>query len=77
MKTTIDIPANELRDAIRFTKAKTKREAILKVLDDFNRRKRIAELCKYGGTSESMMTSDELMKMRECAPTKPPRASSR
>ena len=27
MKTTVDIPENELKDAMRFTKAKTKREA--------------------------------------------------
>ncbi len=33
MKTTIDIPENELRDAIRFTKARTKREAVVKVLE--------------------------------------------
>lgn len=37
MKTTIDIPEKEMRDAIRFTKAKTKREAIVKVLEDFAR----------------------------------------
>ena len=43
MKTTIDIPENELREVMRFTKAKTKREAV-KVLEEFNRRRRMAEL---------------------------------
>jgi hypothetical protein len=32
MKTTVDIPEKELRDAIRFTKAKTKRDAVVRVL---------------------------------------------
>lgn len=61
MKTTIDIPENELRDAIRFTKAKTKREAVVRVIEEFNRRRRMAELVKYGGTfSDSFPTNDEI-----------------
>ena len=44
MKTTVDIPEDELEDAIRFTKAKTKREAIVGAIADFNRRMRMAEL---------------------------------
>jgi hypothetical protein len=50
MKTTVDIPEDELKDAMRFTKAKTKREAVVTVLIDFNRRRRMAELVKYSGT---------------------------
>jgi hypothetical protein len=61
MKTTIDIPENELRDAIRFTKAKTKREAVVKVLQEFNRRRRMAGLVKYAGTfSDAFPTNDEI-----------------
>ena len=46
---------------MRFTKAKTKREAIVKVLEDFNRRQRMAELVKYAGTfSDSFPTNDEI-----------------
>ena len=44
MKTTIDIPEAELHDAIRFTGAKTKREAIVTAVTDFNRRQRMAAL---------------------------------
>ena len=65
MKTTIDIPEKEMRDAIRFTKAKTKREAIVKVLEGFNRQKRMAELVKYSGTCKDMMSFEELMELRE------------
>ena len=61
MKTTIDIPDNELRDVMRFTRATTKREAIVKVLEEFNRRRRMAELVKYSGTfSDRFPTNDEI-----------------
>jgi Arc/MetJ family transcription regulator len=64
MKTTIDIPSDELRDAMRFTGAKTKREAVVTALRDFNRRRRLAALTKHVGTSETFMTHEELMKLR-------------
>jgi hypothetical protein len=61
MKTTVDIPEDELRDAMRFTKARTKREAVVKVLVDFNRRRRMAELIKYSGTfSDAFPTNEEI-----------------
>jgi Bacterial antitoxin of type II TA system, VapB len=61
MKTTIDIPENELRDAMRFTRATTKREAVVKVLEEFNRRQRMAELVKYAGTfSDQFPTNDAI-----------------
>jgi hypothetical protein len=61
MKTTIDIPDRELRDAMRFTKAKTKREAVVTVLEEFNRRRRMAELVKYAGTfGDSFPTNEQI-----------------
>jgi hypothetical protein len=61
MKTTVDIPENELRDAMRFTRAKTKREAVVKVLEEFNRRRRMAELVRYSGSfSDAFPTNDEI-----------------
>jgi hypothetical protein len=61
MKTTIDIPEDELRDAMRFTKAKTKREAVVKVLEEFNRRSRMSELVKYSGSfSDAFPTNDAI-----------------
>lgn len=64
MKTTIDIPDRELADAIRFTRARTKREAVVVALQDFNRRKRMAELVKHAGTCEDLVTVVELQKLR-------------
>ena len=59
MKTTVDIPEDELKDAMRFTKAKTKREAVVKILEDFNRRRRMAELVKYSGTFSDRFPTNE------------------
>ncbi len=64
MKTTVDIPKGELEDAIRFTKAKTKREAIVGAIADFNRRMRMAELARYAGTCTDLMTPEELQALR-------------
>jgi Arc/MetJ family transcription regulator len=64
MKITIDIPDQELADAMRFTRAKTKRDAIVTAIAEFNRRRRMAELVKYSGTSDTLMMVDELRKLR-------------
>ena len=64
MKTTIDIPENELSDAMRFTRAKTKREAVVTAIADFNRRRRLAELVEYAGTCADIMTVEELRAQR-------------
>ena len=64
MKTTIDIPDDELSDAMRFTGAETKREAVVTALADFSRRRRMAELVEYAGTCPGMMTVDELHAQR-------------
>ena len=64
MKTTVDIPDQELADAMKFTRAKTKREAIVTAIAEFNRRRRMAELVKYSASSSSLITADELQKLR-------------
>ena len=64
MKTTVDIPEKELEDAMRFTKAKTKREAIVTAIADFNRRRRMAELVRHAGTCDALMSVEELRKQR-------------
>lgn len=64
MKTTVDIPRRELEDAIRFTDAKTKREAIVGAIADFNRRMRMAELTRFSGTCTELITPEELQTIR-------------
>lgn len=64
MKTTIDIPQSELDDAIRFTRAKTKREAVVTAIIDFNRRKRMTGLIRHAGTCTGFITPEELQELR-------------
>ena len=64
MKTTVDIPEGELKDAIRFTRARTKREAIVTAIADFNRRRRMAKLAKRAGSCADLMTADEMQGLR-------------
>lgn len=64
MKTTVDIPDAELEDAIRFTRARTKREAIVTAIADFNRRRRMGELVKRAGSCDKLLTAAELQRLR-------------
>ncbi len=45
---------------MKFSKAKTKREAILAALEEFNRKRRMAALIKHSGTFTTLMTNDEI-----------------
>ena len=61
MKTTIDIPEKVLADAMRFTGAKTKREAVVKAVESFNRRQRVERfLIKAAGSMPDFPTNDEI-----------------
>ena len=64
MKTTVDIPEEELAAAMKYSRAKTKREAIVTAITEFNTRHRMAELLKYSGTSKTIVTIGELKKLR-------------
>jgi hypothetical protein len=64
MKTTVNIPDSDLADAMRFTKAKTKRAAIVTAIQEFNRRKRMAELTRHAGTCKDLMGIEELLEQR-------------
>ena len=68
MRTTIDIPEDELRDAMAFTHAKSKREAVVTALIEFNRRHRMAALKRHLGTCKDLITVSELEDMRRSSP---------
>ena len=74
MKTSIDIPDEELRDLLRFTRAKTKREAIVTAIADFNQRRRMAALVKHSGTFRSLMTNERLEALDAAEPHGPGRS---
>jgi len=65
MKTTVDIPDSALEEAIRHTGAKTKREAVVMALEEFNRRRRLQSLAEKFGTLEGFLTQEELRQRRE------------
>jgi Arc/MetJ family transcription regulator len=68
MKTTIDIPEKLLRETIKRTSAKTKRDAVVTALEKFNRLQRLRELnTKLRGTFVDFMTHEDLKIMREDA----------
>jgi Arc/MetJ family transcription regulator len=65
MKTTVDIPEKVLKEAMRFSKAGTKREAVLAALEDYNRRHRMAKLVRFLGKSDGFYSDEELQSLRK------------
>ncbi len=64
MKTTVDIPDADLEEAMRLTRATTKREAIVTAIREFNRRRRVAELSRYAGTCNELISVGDLKEQR-------------
>ena len=50
---------------MRHTGARTKREAVVIALTEFNRRRRLQRLAATFGTLDELMTQEELRRMRE------------
>ena len=66
MKTTIDIPDKLMRETIKHTRAKTKRDAVITGLEKFNRLQRLRGLnSRLRGTFVDFMTQEDLKVMRE------------
>ncbi len=65
MKTTIDIPDDELEEIMRLTKAKTKKEAVVTAIREFNRRRKLDVVLGQLGTFKDVMSQEELRRMRE------------
>ena len=65
MKTTIDIPEIAMEEAMKFTGAKTKREAVVTAVERFNRLKRLEKLnARVRGQFRDFMTQADLKAMR-------------
>lgn len=65
MKTTVDIPDEALREAMRHAGAKTKREAVVIAIEEYNRRRRLSRLAGALGTFGDFLTREELLARRE------------
>jgi hypothetical protein len=66
MKTTIDIPEKALKEATRHTGAKSKRDAIVTAVEEFNRRRRLEQLDeRLHGSCPDFLTQQDLNRMRQ------------
>jgi Arc/MetJ family transcription regulator len=66
MKTTIDIPELAMEEAMKFTGAKSKREAVVTAVEQYNRLQRLAALnARVRGQFRDFMTQEDLKSMRE------------
>jgi hypothetical protein len=70
MRVTIDIPERELAEAMRHTRATTKREAVVTAIVAFNRRHRLAKLVEKFGTFEHFLSHDDLRRSRSSPATR-------
>jgi len=59
MKTTVEIPDQSLKTLLELTRAKTKREAIVTAVDDFNRRHAVDAVVKRFGKL-AIASNDEI-----------------
>ena len=66
MKTTIDIPEDVLAETIKHTGAKTKRDAVVTAVSEFNRRRRLEALAdRLQGSCPDFMAQTDLRRMRQ------------
>lgn len=65
MKTTIDIPRDELEEAIRYTGAHTMKEAVVTAIRELNQRHRLDALADRFGTVDGFPSREEILKGRE------------
>jgi len=65
MKTTVDIPDELLKEAMKYSRAATKREAVVTALEDYTRRQRQAAFVKHLGTFKDTITSSQLRELRQ------------
>ncbi len=66
MKTTIDIPVKALKEAMKHTGAKTRRDAVVAAVEEYNRLRRLRELAeRLHGSCPDFMSQEELKGMRE------------
>jgi hypothetical protein len=52
MKLTVEIPEEEMNDAMSFLKAKSEQETVLAALHEFNRKHRMAKIIRFSGACD-------------------------
>lgn len=64
MKTTVDIPNEELKQLIAYTGAKSKKDAINTAIKSYNKQQRLAALANKLGTFKKFIDANELDQLR-------------
>jgi len=65
MKTTLDIPENQLKELMSSGKFSSKKEAVNTAIEAYLQERRIARLLEAAGTSEDFMTREDLEEFRK------------
>jgi len=65
MKTTIELSDRVMEQALLYTAAKTKKDAIRIAVEDFNRRQRLKRLAGMLGSFDGFLSPEELAAQRE------------
>jgi hypothetical protein len=65
MRSTVDIPNDDLDQLLKYTGAPTKKEAVVQAVQGFNRRHRLGQLAEILGTFDDFMDANELNAMRQ------------
>ena len=65
MKTTVDIPDEVLKELIKNSKTKVKKDAILCAVQEFNQRRKLERLATQLGTFADLISKQELLRLRK------------
>ncbi len=65
MKTTIELSDRVMEQAMLYTAATTKKDAIRIAVEDYNRRQRLKKLAAQLGTFDGFLSPEELSRQRE------------
>jgi len=71
LKLTIGVPGVMLKELMRLTGGRTRREAVVTAIAEFNRSKRSAQLRRYIGTCRDFISLEESMRLLAFARTSP------
>ena len=64
MKTTIELSDRVMEQAMLYTAAKTKKDAVRIAVEDFNRRQRLKRLAEKLGTFDGFLSPEDLEAQR-------------
>ncbi|HMO17923.1 MAG TPA: DUF2191 domain-containing protein [Oligoflexia bacterium] len=65
MKTTVDIPDDMLKELVKNSRSSKKKDAILKAIEEYNRKCKLITLAKHLGTFEGLISKSELSNLRK------------